>query len=117
MQPPLMQPPPPGLPPVTIEATKWVKKEATSSPVVIFSLEYCEFCWTLTSFLDALGVSYHKIVIDSFMYAKDNVGNEYRAALSEWTDCKTYPQFFVNGTFIGGAVDACMMWKKGEGRI
>jgi len=109
---PSTAPPAPGLPPPTQEATEWVQKEAKSSPVVIFSLEYCEFCWTLTSFLDALGVSYHKIDIDSFEYAKDNLGNKYRASLCEWTKCNTFPQFFVNGNFHGGAVDACMMWKK-----
>lgn len=114
MSTPSAPPPPPGLPSVTEEATLWVKREVDSAPVVIFSLEYCEFCWTLTSFLDTLGVKYHKIDIDNFMYAKDNAGNKYRAALSEWTECKTFPQFFVSGSFIGGAVDACMMWKKGE---
>lgn len=111
---PSKPPPPPGLPEATEDATKWVKSETKSAPVVIFSLEYCEFCWTLTSFLDALGVSYHKIDVDSFQYAKDNLGNKYRASLSEWTKCNTFPQFFVKGKFIGGAVDACMMWKKGE---
>lgn len=111
---PSTPPPPPGLPPATAEATEWVQNEARSSKVVIFSLEYCEFCWTLTSFLDALGVPYHKIDIDSFIYAKDNVGNKYRASLVEWTQCPTFPQFFVSGEFVGGAVDACMMWKKEE---
>jgi cysteine synthase A len=111
---PSTPPPPPGLPPVTVEATEWVQNEARSSKVVIFSLEYCEFCWTLTSFLDALGVPYHKIDIDSFIYAKDNLGNKYRASLVEWTQCPTFPQFFVSGEFVGGAVDACMMWKKDE---
>ena len=42
------------------------------------------------------------------------MGNKYRAALSDETECVTFPQFFVEGKFIGGAVDACMMWKKGE---
>lgn len=111
---PSTAPPPPGLPPATEEATAWVQNETKLSPVVIFSLEYCEFCWTLTSFLDALGVSYHKIDIDSFEYAKDNLGNKYRASLCEWTECNTFPQFFVKGEFRGGAVDACMMWKKEE---
>jgi glutaredoxin-related protein len=64
--------------------------------------------------LDALGVPYHKIDIDSFEYAKDDLGNKYRSALSQLTDCKTFPQFFINGKFVGGAVDACMMWKKKE---
>jgi cysteine synthase A len=111
---PSTPPPPPSLPPVTKQATEWVKKQTGSTKVVIFSLEYCEFCWTLTSFLDALGVSYHKIDIDSFIYAKDNIGNQYRAALCEWTGCATFPQFFVSGEFVGGAVDACMMWKNGK---
>eukprot|EP00557_Chaetoceros_sp_GSL56_P013778 CAMPEP_0176483166 /NCGR_PEP_ID=MMETSP0200_2-20121128/3776_1 /TAXON_ID=947934 /ORGANISM="Chaetoceros sp., Strain GSL56" /LENGTH=477 /DNA_ID=CAMNT_0017879555 /DNA_START=196 /DNA_END=1626 /DNA_ORIENTATION=- len=114
MSTPSTPPPPPGLPPVTKKATEWAKKQAESRKVVIFSLEYCEFCWTLTSFLDALGVPYHKIDIDSFIYAKENIGNQYRAALCEWTKCTTFPQFFVSAKFVGGAVDACMMWKKGE---
>ena len=41
-------------------------------------------------------------------------GNKYRSALSEMTGCKTFPQFFVDGKFLGGAVDACTMWKKGD---
>jgi cysteine synthase A len=96
------------------EATEWVKNEIASHKVVVFSLEYCEFCWTLTKFLDVLGVSYRRIDIDSFEYAKDNLGNKYRSALSDITGCPTFPQFFVSGRFLGGAVDACMMWKKSE---
>jgi cysteine synthase A len=111
---PSTPPPPPGLPGVFPEATKWVENKISNHKVVIFSLEYCEFCWTLTGFLDTLGVPYHRVDIDSFEYAKDNMGNKYRSALQELTDCKTFPQFFVGGKFIGGAVDACMMWKKNE---
>ncbi len=109
---PSRAPPAPGLPDVYPVATEWVKNQIKSHTVVIFSLEYCEFCWTLTRFFDALGVPYHKIDIDSFEYAEDNMGNKYRSALSALTDCKTFPQFFLDGAFLGGAVDACMMWKK-----
>ena len=42
------------------------------------------------------------------------MGNKYRSALQEITGCKTFPQFFIDGKFIGGAADACMMWKKDE---
>jgi hypothetical protein len=54
------------------------------------------------------------LYFSSFEYAKGNMGNKYRSALQEITDCKTFPQFFVDGNFIGGAVDACMMWKNEE---
>ena len=30
------------------------------------------------------------------------------------TNVNTFPQIFINGKFIGGAVDLCMMWKNGD---
>jgi cysteine synthase len=111
---PSTPPPAPGLPAVVPEATEWVKGKIGEQKIVCFMLKYCEFCWTLTSFLDTLGVDYLRIDVDSFEYAQDNMGNKYRSALQELTDCKTFPQLFINGEYIGGAVDACMMWKKDE---
>ena len=108
--------PPPGLvlPEVNEVATHFVTKSNTGNKVVVWSLEYCEFCWTLSMLFNTLKVDYVKIDIDSFQYAKDNLGNQYRAALQAQTKCMTFPQFFVDGTFHGGAVDACLKWKKGE---
>ena len=108
--------PPPGLvlPEVNEVATNFVTKSNTGNKVVVWSLEYCEFCWTLSMLFNTLKVDYVKIDIDSFQYAKDNLGNQYRAALQAQTKCMTFPQFFVDGTFHGGAVDACLKWKKGE---
>ena len=109
------QPPPPAtLPPVTEEATAFVKDFIGAHKVAIFSLEYCEFCWTIFRFFDAIGVKYDKLNVDAFEFAQGNMGNKYRAALQELTDCKTFPQFFVDGEFHGGAADACIKWKKGE---
>jgi hypothetical protein len=42
------------------------------------------------------------------------MGNKYRAALAQMTECNTFPQCFIGGTFFGGAADACIKWKKGE---
>jgi len=107
-------PPAPGLPDSTPEAVAFVKEQISGHKAVVWSLEYCEFCWTLTKFLDRLGVPYERIDIDNFKFAKDQMGNKYRAALCDDTKCNTFPQFFVDGRFVGGAVDACTMWKKGE---
>ena len=111
---PSTPPPPPDLPGVLPEATEFVKKMNANNKVVIWSLQYCEFCWTLFKLLDAAEIPYETVNIDSFKYAKDQMGNKYRAALSEMTDCKTFPQLFVDGKYIGGAADACIMWKRGE---
>ena len=70
---------------------------------------YCEFCWTIFGLLDAIGVPYTRVNIDAFEYAKDNLGNTYRAALVDQTSVATFPQMFVRGAFIGGAADACIM--------
>jgi cysteine synthase A len=108
--------PPPGisLPPVSDASTAFVKETIGKTKIVIWSLEYCEFCWTIVKFFDTLGIEYKRIDIDSFELAKDNQGNKYRAALQAHTECVTFPQFFVDGTFHGGAADACLKWKKGE---
>lgn len=110
---PSTPPPPPGLPGVLPEAVAFVKEQIAKHKVLIWSLEYCEFCWTLFKLFDAISVPYEAINIDSFQYAKHNMGNKYRAALVDITKCNTFPQFF-DEKFIGGAADACIMWKKGE---
>jgi glutaredoxin-related protein len=69
---------------------------------------------TFLQLLDALEIPYEIINIDSFEYAKDQMGNKYRAALCEMTGCPTFPQLFIDGNFIGGAADACIMWKNKE---
>jgi len=108
--------PPPGisLPEVTEEALNFVKTTNSQNKVVVWSLEYCEFCWTIFKFFKAIDLPYTVINIDAFQYAKDNQGNKYRSAVSSLTGCNTFPQFFVDGTYHGGAADACMKWKKGE---
>lgn len=111
---PSTPPPPPGLPGVLPEAVEFVDKTIAENKVVVWSLEYCEFCWTLCKLLDRIKVGYKLVPIDAFEFAKDQMGNKYRAALCAKTDCATFPQFFVEGKFIGGAADACIMWKKGE---
>ena len=116
--PPLAEAPPAISLPTVEEASvamMFVKMTNSSNKVVVWSLQYCEFCWTIFGFLDALGLKgkYKVINIDSFEYAKENTGNKYRSSLTKITGVNTFPQLFVDGEFYGGAVDACMGWKKG----
>jgi len=111
---PSSPPPPVPLPSSTDESVAFVKGNIAKNKIVIWSLEYCEFCWTITNFFDTIGVPYTQINIDAFQYAKDNMGNKYRAALTDLTECATFPQCFIDGEFIGGAADACIKWRKKE---
>jgi len=109
------QPPPAiELPEVTPSATAFVEQTVARHRVLVWSLQSCEFCWTIFKLLDAIKVPYTVVNIDSFEFAKDNRGNHYRAALQQLTGCSTFPQVFIGGAFFGGAADACIQWKKGE---
>ena len=102
------------MPPVTPESLDFVKKTNAKAKIMVWSLEYCEFCWTIFGLFDAIKVPYEKLNVDAFEYAKDNQGNKYRAALCSLTECNTFPQCFIDGIFFGGAADACMKFKSGE---
>ena len=61
---PSTPPPPAGLPGVEEFATEWVKNQISTNKVTVFSLEYCEFCWTLSALLDTIGVEFNRIDIE-----------------------------------------------------
>jgi len=105
---------PQPLPEADDKSRQFVKDVIKSDKLVYFAFNDCEFCWTLGLLLEAIGVKATKIAFDTSEYAKDNFGNKIRKALQEHTSVVTFPQLFINGTFFGGAVDACIKWNKGE---
>ena len=66
---------------------EFVDRTITENKVLVWSLQYCEFCWTLRKLLDATKVDYKLVSIDALEFAKDNMGRKYRSALSEKTGC------------------------------
>jgi cysteine synthase A len=81
-----------------------------SNPVVLFALEWCEFCWSVRKMFAQYEIPYRSIDLDSVEYQKDNLGDEIRAALRDQIHSKTIPQIFIGGNHIGGATelfDAC----------
>lgn len=74
-------------------------------PVVMFALEWCEFCWSVRKMFAEAGIPYRSIDLDSVEYQKDGLGGDIRAALREMTGAPTIPQIFVAGKHIGGATE------------
>ena len=70
-------------------------------PLVLFALEWCEFCWALRKLFARAGMPYRAIDLDSTAYQRDNRGGQIRAALRARTGSRTIPQVFVGGAFIG----------------
>jgi cysteine synthase A len=83
-------------------------------PVVMFALEWCEFCWAVRKMFAHFDVPYRSVDLDSVQYQKDDLGGRIRAALTARTQVATIPQVFVGGTLIGGANDTLLAWKEGR---
>jgi len=88
-------------------AVAWVNNVVDDSqqPVVMFALEWCEFCWSVRKLFGELGITYRAIDLDSVEYQRDNLGGDIRAALRERIGSPTIPQIFVGGNYIGGATE------------
>jgi len=97
------------------EAVKFVEEavQNLSQPIAFFALEWCEFCWSARKMFKKLGIKYQSIDLDSVTYQKNDRGGKIRAALSAKTGCKTIPQIFIGGEFIGGCTDLFDAYKKG----
>jgi len=80
------------------------------NPVVLFALEWCEFCWSVRKMFANYEIPYRAIDLDSVAYQEDDKGSKIRAAILERTGLKTIPQIYISGEHIGGATelfDAC----------
>ena len=83
-------------------------------PVILFALEWCEFCWSVRKMFAMYEIPYRSIDLDSVEYQQHNKGGNIRAALREQTSAKTIPQIFIGGQYIGGATDLFDACKDGS---
>ncbi len=113
---------PPPAPPEQEDAAETVEAPAEAlefldevthdpdNPVVLFALEWCEFCWSLRKMFAEYEIPYRSIDLDSVEYQQDNKGGKIRKAIEQRTGLKTIPQVYVGGEHLGGAsetFDAC----------
>jgi cysteine synthase A len=103
-------------PPVTGSADAFVDEAINdpAMPVVMFALEWCEFCWAVRKLFGELGIPYRSIDLDSVAYQEDDRGGQIRSVLRARLGSSTIPQIFVAGEHIGGATDTFQAFKAGE---
>jgi cysteine synthase A len=85
-----------------------------TQPVVLFALEWCEFCWSLRKLFAACAIPYRSVDLDSSAYQVDDRGGRIRAVLAARTGSKTIPQLFVAGEWIGGTTETMAAFKQGR---
>lgn len=98
------------------EAVKFMEEAIadTEQPVVMFALEWCEFCWSVRKLFDRLGIPYRSVDLDSVAYQKDDQGSKLRVALKAKTGLATIPQVFVGGKHVGGCTESFDAFNNGE---
>jgi cysteine synthase A len=98
------------------EAEDFVTKTVSdpAQPVVLFALEWCEFCWSVRKLFKAFDIPYRSVDLDSADYQKENWGGQIRNVLKARTSQPTIPQIFVGGKHIGGCTETFDAFNTGK---
>jgi cysteine synthase A len=88
--------------------------EENQEQVLMFSLEWCEFCWSVRKMLTACEIPYVTVDLDSVAFQEKDRGGKILAVLNQQNDWPTTPQIYVGGEFVGGATDLFDIGKAGE---
>jgi cysteine synthase len=93
--------------PVSPDAERFVADvlDDPTQPVVMFALEWCEFCWSVRNLFKVYEIPYRSIDLDSAEYQRDNWGGAIRNAIKAKTRSPTIPQIFIRGEHIGGCTE------------
>jgi len=96
------------------EARRFVDEVIRAESVVLFALEWCEFCWSVRKLFSRVGIEYRSVDLDSVEYQKNDLGGKIRVVLAATTGQKTIPQIFVGAEHIGGCTDLFNAWRDGS---
>jgi cysteine synthase A len=84
-----------------------------AEPVLLFALEWCEFCWSVRKLFGHVGLDYRSVDLDSVAYQADDHGGRIRNVLAAKTGARTIPQIYVGGRHIGGCTEFFDAWRAG----
>ena len=87
------------------EAESFVTRVVREEPVVMFALEWCEFCWAVRKLFARLGISYQSVDLDSVALQERDLGVRIRAVLKNRIGSPTIPQIYIGGQHVGGCTD------------
>ena len=85
-----------------------------AQPVVMFALEWCEFCWSIRRLFAAAAIPFRSVDLDGPGWREDSRAAEMRKALHRVTGQPTIPQVFVGGHHVGGATETMNAFADGS---
>ena len=100
--------------PIDDRAAAFVADAIAANAVVMFALEWCEFCWAVRKLFARLGVAFASVDLDSVAMQKDELGTRLRPVLKARTGSPTIPQIWIGGHHVGGATDVFEAMRDGR---
>ncbi|HEX6020060.1 MAG TPA: pyridoxal-phosphate dependent enzyme, partial [Burkholderiaceae bacterium] len=85
-----------------------------AQPLVMFGLEWCEFCWSVRKVFEQRGIAFNAVDLDSVANQAGDRGGRIREVLRRLTGCQTLPQVFIGGSFVGGCTDVFDSLRSGD---
>jgi len=95
-------------------AERFVDETLAAAPVVMFALEWCEFCWSVRKFFARLGIDYRSVDLDAATLQGDDFGGKVRAVLAARSGATTIPRLFIGGEHLGGCSELFDAWCDGS---
>ncbi|XP_050757392.1 glutaredoxin 2 isoform X1 [Gymnogyps californianus] len=77
--------------------------------VVIFSKTTCSYCKMAKNLFEGMNVNYTAVELD-----RNTNGSNFQDVLEQMTGGRTVPRVFVNGAFVGGAMDTRRLHEEGK---
>ena len=90
---------------VNVNASRFVESTVNENRIVVFALQWCEFCWSARKLLERMSLEYLSVDLDDVVYQQNDFGGQIRQVLADRCDAVTIPQIFVNGEHIGGCTE------------
>ena len=103
-------------PPPDAEMTQYVAALLADprAPVIMFALEWCEFCWSVRKLFERLGVPCRVLSLDAVGFQAEDRGGRIRAVLRQQIGSPTIPQVFIGGRHVGGCTEVFDALRSGQ---
>jgi cysteine synthase A len=105
---------PAAAPAADAEAERFVDDAVSGTTVVMFALQWCEFCWSVRKLFDRAGIAYRSVDLDAVEMQPGDLGGRVRRVLAARTGATTIPQLFIAGEHVGGCTDLFDGWRDGS---
>ncbi|MCB1582529.1 MAG: cysteine synthase A [Marinicella sp.] len=82
----------------------------SDNKVMMFSLEWCDFCISIKQFFEARGIKYQYIDVDAASLKQGHRGDAIKKVVMSLTESISLPQLYIGGQLIGGFSNFCQAY-------